>query len=131
MNSFGRIFRIHIFGESHGENIGVVIDGCQEGISLQLADFGPDLARRRSGAKGTTARCEPDEPKIVSGIYNGHTTGAPLAILFGNHDTHSDDYAQFRKTPRPGQPISPLPENGIPLMICVAAGICRDASRWR
>ena len=102
MNSFGRIFRIHIFGESHGENIGVVIDGCQEGISLQLDDFGPDLARRRSGAKGTTARREPDEPKIVSGIYDDHTTGAPLTILFGNHDTHSDDYAQFRRTPRPG-----------------------------
>jgi chorismate synthase len=102
MNSFGRIFRIHIFGESHGENIGVVIDGCQEGISLQLDDFGPDLTRRRSGARGTTTRREPDEPKIVSGIYNGYTTGAPLTVLFGNHDAHSGDYAQFRETPRPG-----------------------------
>jgi chorismate synthase len=102
MNSFGRIFRIHIFGESHGENIGVVIDGCQAGISLHADDFGPDLARRRSGTKGTTSRREPDEPKIVSGIYNDYTTGAPLTILFGNHDTHSGDYAQFRETPRPG-----------------------------
>ena len=79
-----------------------MIDGCREGISLQPGDFGPDLARRRSGAKGTTARREPDEPKIVSGIYNDYTTGAPLTILFGNHDTHSGDYAQFREMPRPG-----------------------------
>jgi chorismate synthase len=102
MNSFGRIFRIHIFGESHGENIGVVIDGCQAGISLHADDFGPDLARRRSGMKGTTSRRESDEPKIVSGIYNDYTTGAPLTIMFGNHDTHSGDYAQFRDMPRPG-----------------------------
>jgi chorismate synthase len=102
MNSFGRIFRIHIFGESHGENIGVVIDGCRAGISLQPGDFDLDLSRRRSGAKGTTARRESDEPRIVSGIYNDYTTGAPLTILFGNHDTHSGDYTQFRETPRPG-----------------------------
>jgi chorismate synthase len=102
MNSFGRIFRIHIFGESHGENIGVVIDGCQEGISLRPDDFSPDLSRRRSGMRGTTSRREADEPKIVSGIYNDYTTGAPLTILFGNHDTHSGDYAQFREMPRPG-----------------------------
>jgi chorismate synthase len=102
MNSFGRIFRIHIFGESHGGNIGVVIDGCREGISLYPDDFGPDLARRRSGAKGTTARRETDEPNIVSGIHNGYTTGAPLTILFENHDTRSGDYSMFRDMPRPG-----------------------------
>jgi chorismate synthase len=102
MNSFGRIFRIHIFGESHGENIGVVIDGCQAGISLHPGDFDLDLSRRRSGMKGTTSRRESDEPRIVSGIYNDYTTGAPLTILFGNHDTHSVDYAQVRETPRPG-----------------------------
>jgi chorismate synthase len=102
MNSFGRIFRIHIFGESHGENLGVVIDGCPAGISLQRDDFSHDLSRRRSGGKGTTARREPDEPHLVSGIYNDYTTGAPLTILFGNHDTRSGDYAQFREMPRPG-----------------------------
>jgi chorismate synthase len=102
MNSFGRIFRIHIFGESHGERLGVVIDGCPAGISLQRDDFNHDLSRRRSGGKGTTARREPDEPHLVSGIYNDYTTGAPLTILFGNHDTRSGDYAQFREMPRPG-----------------------------
>lgn len=102
MNSFGRIFRIHIFGESHGENIGVVIDGCPAGISLQISDFEYDLARRRSGAPGTTARHETDVPAIVSGLYNGYTTGAPLTILFKNSDTRSNDYDQFRDVPRPG-----------------------------
>ena len=102
MNSFGRIFRIHIFGESHGGRLGVVIDGCREGVSLHPDDFVADLARRRSGAKGTTARHEPDEPEIVSGLLNGYTTGAPLTILFENHDTRSNDYATFRLTPRPG-----------------------------
>jgi chorismate synthase len=102
MNSFGRIFRIHIFGESHGERIGVVIDGCREGLSLHPDDFGPDLARRRSGAPGTTARRETDEPHIVSGLYNGYTTGAPLTIVFENHDARSGDYETFRHTPRPG-----------------------------
>ncbi|MDR3184530.1 MAG: chorismate synthase [Prevotellaceae bacterium] len=102
MNSFGRFFRIHLFGESHGAHIGVVIDGCREGIGLLPDDFNPDLARRRSGARGTTARHESDEPRIVSGLHNGYTTGAPLTILFDNLDTRPGDYDLFRHTPRPG-----------------------------
>jgi chorismate synthase len=102
MNSFGRIFRISIFGESHGVNVGVVIDGCPAGIGLTSEDFVADFARRKSGAKGTTPRQEADEPKIVSGIFNGLTTGAPITILFENQNTRSRDYSNLVETPRPG-----------------------------
>jgi chorismate synthase len=102
MNSFGRIYRISIFGESHGTYVGIVIDGCPSGIELQESDFLADLARRKSGAKGTTPRQEEDLPKIVSGVFNGFTTGAPLTIIFENTNTRSSDYAFTRETPRPG-----------------------------
>ncbi len=102
MNTFGTVFRAGIFGESHGEEIGVVIDGVEPGIALSEKDFEADIARRRSGAKGTTPRVEADEPHILSGVYEGHTTGAPLAIVFRNTDTRSGDYAKFKDVPRPG-----------------------------
>ena len=102
MNSFGRIFRINILGESHGPEVGVTIDGCPPGISLTGEDFETDLARRKSGAKGTTPRKESDTPRLISGVYQGHTTGAPLTILFENSDTRSGDYADFKDIPRPG-----------------------------
>ena len=101
MNEFGRIFRINIFGESHGTVIGVCIDGCNAGIELNENDFISDILRRKSGAEGTTARNESDMPQIVSGIYNGYTTGAPITVLFTNEDVKSDDYLQFKKHPRP------------------------------
>lgn len=102
MNSFGRIFRVSIFGESHGECVGVVIDGCPAGISLNVADFSADLERRKAGAKGTTPRKEDDIPEIVSGVFNGKTTGAPITILFKNNNTRSGDYEKQRAVPRPG-----------------------------
>lgn len=102
MNSFGRIFRISIFGESHGQAIGVTIDGVPPGINLSADDFMADLNRRKAGAKGTTPRKEDDTPEIVSGWVNGHTTGAPLTILFRNNNTQSGDYGNIAKTPRPG-----------------------------
>ena len=102
MNSFGRKFRVSIFGESHGEQIGVVLDGVPAGLELTEDDFINDIARRKSGAKGTTPRIEADKPKIVSGVYEGHTTGAPLAILFANTNTRSKDYSVFADMPRPG-----------------------------
>jgi chorismate synthase len=102
MNSFGRVFRINIFGESHGHSIGMIVDGCPAGLALQENDFLPDLARRKSGAKGTTPRQEEDLPKIISGVFNGHTTGAPVTILFENTNTRSSDYTFTRETPRPG-----------------------------
>ena len=102
MNSFGKIFRINIFGESHGPEVGVTIDGCPTGIPLSWEDFETDLARRKSGAKGTTPRKESDTPRLISGVYQGHTTGVPLTILFENSDTRSGDYADFTDIPRPG-----------------------------
>ena len=102
MNSFGKIFRVSIFGESHGEQIGTVVDGLPPGLPLSEEDFAADIARRRSGAKGTTPRIEADEPQILSGVYEGYTTGAPLAIVFHNTNTKSQDYEALQSVPRPG-----------------------------
>lgn len=102
MNSFGRFFKVEIFGESHGKQVGVVIDGCPAGIDLCEADLIPDLQRRRSGKIGTTPRIEADEPHIVSGVFNGKTCGTPITILFDNTNTKSGDYANLQDHPRPG-----------------------------
>lgn len=102
MNTTGRRFRISIFGESHGEVIGVVMDGVPAGLELAEEDFMADILRRKSGAKGTTPRIEADMPTIVSGVYEGHTTGAPLTVTFRNTNTHSSDYELFAAMPRPG-----------------------------
>ncbi|MDR2883460.1 MAG: chorismate synthase [Alistipes sp.] len=102
MNSFGQNFRITIFGESHGEALGVVMDGVTPGIQLGADDFAADLARRRGGtAPGTTPRKEADTPGIVSGLLDGHTTGAPLTVMFRNANTRSADYANLADHPRP------------------------------
>lgn len=102
MNTFGRIFKVSIFGESHGETIGVTIDGVPEGIPVSPDDFSDDIARRAPKGQSGTQRQEHDIPRIVSGVYEGHTTGAPLTILFDNGDTRPDDYGQFDEMPRPG-----------------------------
>lgn len=102
MNSFGRLFRVSIFGESHGQLVGVVLDGVPAGIRLSEDDLMADLDRRRSGAAGTTPRKEDDIPHIRSGVFNGFTTGAPLVIQVENKNTRSRDYSELRKTPRPG-----------------------------
>ena len=102
MNTFGRKYRVSIFGESHGELIGVTLDGVPAGLELSEQDFEADILRRKSGAKGTTPRIEADQPMIVSGVFEGHTTGAPLTIVFKNTNTHSSDYSLFAAMPRPG-----------------------------
>ena len=103
MNSFGRIFNMSIFGESHGEAVGLVLDGCPAGLSLSDSDFTADLDRRKGGIqKGTTPRKEDDIPIFKSGIFNGITTGAPICILFDNKNTRSADYEKQRSVPRPG-----------------------------
>lgn len=103
MNSFGRIFRVTIFGESHGESVGVNIDGCPAGLPLAVEDFMPDIERRKGGMqKGTTPRKEDDIPIFKTGVYNGKTTGAPITLLFDNKNTRSGDYEKQRSVPRPG-----------------------------
>ncbi len=102
MNSFGRFFRVHIFGESHGVGAGITIDGCPAGIKIDDNDFEADIARRRSGAIGTTPRNEADLPEVLSGVFNGHTTGAPITIFVKNMNTRSADYANLVASPRPG-----------------------------
>jgi len=102
MNSFGRNFRVQIFGQSHGEYVGIVIDGCPPGIGIAVEDFKEDIERRKPGAKGTTPRKEDDIPEIISGVFNEKSTGAPITILFKNSNTRSADYAKQRAIPRPG-----------------------------
>jgi chorismate synthase len=102
MNSLGVVFKVTLFGESHGNSIGVVIDGCPAGISISPDDFIADLIRRQSGIKGSTKRRETDMPEILSGIYNGVTTGAPVTLITRNSDKISSDYDEFKRIPRPG-----------------------------
>lgn len=102
MNSFGRNFRVQILGQSHGEYVGMVIDGCPPGIPVNAEDFKEDIERRKPGAKGTTPRKEDDIPEIISGVFNDNSTGAPITILFKNSNTRSGDYEKQKAVPRPG-----------------------------
>ena len=103
MNSFGSIFRISIFGESHNECVGIVLDGVPAGLSISEADFVTDVERRKGGVqKATTPRQEDDLPIFKSGVFNSKTTGSPLTILFENNNTRSSDYEKQREIPRPG-----------------------------
>jgi len=102
MNGFGRIFRVNVFGESHGASVGVNIDGVPAGLPLKQEDFLEDLERRKGGSRGTTPRKEEDLPYIKSGVFNDRTTGAPITILFENNNTRSADYEKLREFPRPG-----------------------------
>ena len=102
MNVFGNLLRISIFGESHGDLVGITLDGCPAGININMEEFNTDLSRRKSGKIGTTPRKELDQPEFVSGIYQDRTTGAPITILFRNQNTKSKDYRDFLQKPRPG-----------------------------
>jgi chorismate synthase len=103
MNSFGRLFRMTIFGESHGAGVGLVLDGCPAGLSMNVEDFEIDIERRKGGIqKGTTPRQESDLPIFKTGVFNDKTTGAPITIFFENNNTRSGDYEKLRAIPRPG-----------------------------
>lgn len=103
MNSFGNNFRVSIYGESHGAEVGVIIDGVPPGLAIATADFEAMLSRRRGGQhSAATPRKEADIPQFVSGVYNGFSTGAPLCIQFANTNTKSGDYDAIRQIPRPG-----------------------------
>lgn len=102
MNSFGKKFRVSLFGESHGKVTGAVVDGVRPGIPLCEEDFGYDMRRRAPHKPGTTSRHEDDRIQILSGIYNGHTSGAPVCLAIGNSNVRDEDYRQFEALPRPG-----------------------------
>src|SRR5688572_9238927 len=102
-SSFGTLFRVTNFGESHGPAIGCVIDGCPPGMPLSEADIQPDLDRRRPGtSRHVTQRNEPDAVEILSGVYEGRTTGTPICLLIRNTDQRSKDYGNILDTFRPG-----------------------------
>lgn len=102
-NTFGRLFAVTTFGESHGPAIGCVIDGCPPGLPLEPGDFDADLARRATGrSRHTSQRHEADVVEILSGVFEGHTTGTPIALLVRNTDARSRDYADIARTFRPG-----------------------------
>src|SRR6478672_2687047 len=102
-NTFGTLFRITTAGESHGPGNVVIIDGVPPGIELSVADLQPDLDRRRPGqSKVTTQRKEADHPEILSGVFEGKTTGTSVAILIRNEDQRSQDYADIKDKYRPG-----------------------------
>jgi chorismate synthase len=103
VNTFGQLLRVTTFGESHGPAIGCVVDGCPPGIGLAAEDFAPDLARRASGkSRHTSARHEDDAVEILSGVYQGRTTGTPIALLVRNSDARSRDYDAIAAQFRPG-----------------------------
>ena len=102
-NTFGRLFRVTTFGESHGAALGCVVDGCPAGLPLSAEDISRELNRRRPGKGGaSTSRSEADEPEILSGIYEGKTLGTPIAILVRNNNQHSADYDNLKDLYRPG-----------------------------
>jgi chorismate synthase len=102
-NSFGKLLTVTTFGESHGPAIGCVVDGCPPGLKIEPADFRTDLDRRATGrSRYTSQRHEADEVEILSGIYEGRTTGTPIALLIRNTDARSKDYGNIVETFRPG-----------------------------
>ncbi|MCH8208999.1 MAG: chorismate synthase [Nitrospinae bacterium] len=102
-NSFGEIFKISTWGESHGKGIGVVVDGCPAGLPLKEAEIQKELDRRRAGqSKVTTSRKEKDRVRILSGIFEGKTTGTPISMMVENVDVDSSSYNEIKDLYRPG-----------------------------
>ena len=102
-NTFGRVFRFTTWGESHGPALGAIVDGCPPGVALSEADLQPFLDKRRPGtSRFTTQRQEPDEVRILSGVFEGRTTGTPISLMIENVDQRSKDYSEVAKAYRPG-----------------------------
>lgn len=122
-NSFGEAFRITTFGESHGEGVGVVVDGCPSGIRLSAEDFERDMGRRRPGRQELdTPRDEPDRVEILSGVFEGRTTGAPVALFIRNRDVDSKPYEVVRHLSGPAMPITHTSRNTAILISGEGAG---------
>src|SRR5690606_23402282 len=111
-NSFGRVFRISTFGESHGKGLGVIIDGCPAGLPIDEAFIQQELQRRKPGqSKITTQRKEEDECQILSGVFEGKSTGTPIALVILNTDQKSKDYSTFPTNSDLPTPIIPISKN--------------------
>ncbi len=106
-NTLGTLFTVTTFGESHGPAIGCVVDGCPPGMELSEADIQPDLDRRKPGtSRHVTQRREDDRVEILSGVYEGKTTGTPIALLIRNVDARSKDYEKIARSFVPGTPTT-------------------------
>lgn len=102
MNSYGTLFKITLYGESHQPSIGVVIDGMPAGIPIDIDLIKSDMVKRQPGAIGTTPRKEEDHVEITSGVFNGFSTGSPIHLMIANQNIRSQDYDHLKKQPRPG-----------------------------
>lgn len=128
-STFGNYFRITTWGESHGEALGVVVDGCPAGLTLDASDIQAYLDRRKPGqSRYTTPRKEADEVRILSGVFDGKTTGTPISLLVPNTSQRSADYEEIASYYRPGMPIIHLIKNTV-FAIIVAAGVPQDVKR--
>ncbi len=97
-NSFGKLFTVTTFGESHGPALGCIVDGCPPGLELTEQDIQPELERRRTGtSRHTSQRKEPDQVRILSGVFEGRTTGTPISLMIENVDQRSKDYSDVAK----------------------------------
>ncbi len=102
-NTFGQLFKVMTCGESHGKGLAAIVDGCPPGLELSEADIQPDLDRRRPGtSKFTTQRQEADQVEIISGVFEGKTTGTPIGLIIRNTDQRSQDYSAISQMFRPG-----------------------------
>ncbi|HNS26977.1 MAG TPA: chorismate synthase, partial [Steroidobacteraceae bacterium] len=102
-NTFGKLFTVTSFGESHGPALGCIVDGCPPGLELSAADLQPDIDRRRTGtSQFTSQRREDDQVRILSGVFEGRTTGTPIGLLIENSDARSRDYEKIKDRFRPG-----------------------------
>ena len=133
-NTLGTLFTVTSFGESHGPAIGCIVDGCPPGLAICEADIQADLDRRKPGtSRHVTQRREPDTVEILSGVFEGVTTGTPISLLIRNQDQRSKDYGNIADTFRPGMPITLICRNTACATIAAAGALRRARPRcgWR
>ena len=133
-NTIGQLFRVTTFGESHGLALGCIVDGVPPGIPLTEAELQHDLDRRRPGtSRYTTQRREPDQVKILSGVFEGVTTGTSIGLLIENTDQRSQDYSAIRTFSVQAMPITPTNKNTVCAIIAAAGALppAKPPCAWR
>ncbi len=134
INSFGRLLRFTTWGESHGPALGAVVDGCPPGLALSEADLQPFLDARRPGqSRFTTQRQEPDAVRILSGVFEGQTTGTPISLMIENVDQRSKDYSEVARPIALATPTMPMTPNTACVTIAAVGAVQRAKRRraWR